>query len=70
MVDNLMKNQQASTKRVYEVRLTDLPVSCPMPDMRVWDAHPRVFLPLEESHREVCPYCDAEFVLIDVDDGN
>lgn len=54
---------EACTKRRYEVTQADLPLSCPMQDMRVWDAHPRVYLPIEETGEVVCPYCDAEYVL-------
>ncbi len=53
----------ASTRRCYEVTFTDLPLCCPMPDMRVWDSHPRVYLPIEKMGRVVCPYCDAEYIL-------
>ncbi len=56
---------RANTKRRYEVTTADLPLSCPMWDMRVWDAHPRVYLPIEDTGREVCPYCEAEFILTD-----
>jgi uncharacterized Zn-finger protein len=42
----------------------DLPLSCPMPSMPVWDSHPRVYLPIEETGHAVCPYCDTEFTLI------
>lgn len=61
-----MKDQgkQACNKKRYEVRHADLPLSCPLPDDRVWDAHPRVYLPIEASGHEVCPYCGATFVLI------
>lgn len=58
--------KQASTKSLYQIKSSDLPLSCPMPDMRLWDAHPRVYLPIEKTGRAVCPYCNAEFVLIDV----
>lgn len=60
-----MQKEKACTKRFYEVTLADLPVSCPMSDMRLWDAHPRVYLPIEKTGRAICPYCDAEFVLKD-----
>ena len=53
----------ASTEQRYVITKADLPLSCPMPDMRLWDSHPRVYLPIEETGREVCPYCGAEFVL-------
>jgi len=62
----IMQNRpklEACTKRRYEVTQADLPLSCPMQDMRVWDAHPRVYLPIEETGEVVCPYCDAEYVL-------
>jgi uncharacterized Zn-finger protein len=58
-------NQQASTKTCYEVRRAQLPLSCPMEDMRLWDAHPRVYLPIEKTGRAICPYCNAEYVLKD-----
>ena len=56
---------QACTKRQYEITYADLPLSCPMPDQRLWDAHPRVYLPIEASGHEVCPYCEAEYTLKD-----
>ncbi len=55
--------QQASTQRQYVVGLADLPLSCPAQRMRIWDAHPRVYLPIEETGRAICPYCNAEYVL-------
>ncbi len=57
--------RQASTKRRYEVTHADLPLSCPMKDMRLWDAHPRVYLPIEATGRAECPYCDAEYFLVE-----
>ena len=57
--------KEACTQRFYEVTRRDLPLSCPMEDMRLWDAHPRVFLPIEATGRAVCPYCGAEYVLKD-----
>jgi uncharacterized Zn-finger protein len=56
---------QACTKLRYEVSRADLPLSCPSKHMRIWDAHPRVYLPIEEAGEVVCPYCDAEYVLKD-----
>jgi uncharacterized Zn-finger protein len=40
-----------------------LPLSCPMPDMQLWDAHPRVYLPIVKKGHVTCPYCDAEYFL-------
>lgn len=47
----------------YEVTRADLPLSCPMPSMVLWNSHPRVYLPIEETGWERCPYCGAIYVL-------
>jgi len=47
----------------YEVTSADLPVHCPMPGMSLWNSHPRVFLPLQETGEARCPYCGALYVL-------
>lgn len=57
--------QQASAEIRYIVKSSQLPLACPMPGMRLWDAHPRVYLPIEKTGYVVCPYCQAEFVLDD-----
>ncbi len=54
---------QANASRVYEVEESDLPLSCPMPQMSLWNSHPRVYLPIEETGSAKCPYCGAEFTL-------
>ncbi len=64
-MQNASSKPQACTKRRYEVTRAMLPLSCPMDDMRVWDAHPRVYLPIAEVGQVICPYCGAEFVLKD-----
>jgi uncharacterized Zn-finger protein len=59
------QSRQACTKLLYEVTSADLPVCCPLPNYRLWDAHPRVYLPIEVTGEAVCPYCSAKYVLID-----
>ena len=54
----------ASAEHRYTVRREDLPLSCPMPGMYLWNSHPKVYLPVQETGEAVCPYCGAEFVLI------
>lgn len=49
----------------YEVSRQDLPLHCPMPGMSLWNSHPKVYLPIEESGEERCPYCGAVFILKD-----
>ena len=53
----------ACTKQHYEISEKDLPLSCPPRDERVWDAHPRVYLPIEEQGESVCPYCGTKYIL-------
>ncbi len=48
---------------VIRVVREDLPLHCPMPNMRLWDSHPRVYLPIEETGRERCPYCGTLYIL-------
>ena len=60
----MSSEKQGCTSTHYEVTRDQLPVSCPMPDSRVWDAHPRVYLPIEETGQVICPYCDAEYTLV------
>ena len=56
----------ANAQQRYEIRRTDLPLSCPLPSMTLWNSHPRVYLPIEaEGGEAYCPYCGSHFVLVD-----
>jgi len=57
--------QPASTQKEYHVTRADLPLSCPTQEMELWNSHPRVYLPIEATGRETCPYCGSEFILDD-----
>jgi uncharacterized Zn-finger protein len=57
------KEIPANAQNRYEVTRTDLPLSCPMLGMTLWNSHPRVYLPIEDSGEERCPYCGAVYVL-------
>lgn len=46
-----------------EVDAADLPLHCPVPTMPLWSAHPRVFLPIEQTGSAQCPYCGARYRL-------
>ncbi len=54
---------EASSEKCYTVSRSDLPLSCPTHEMKLWNSHPRVYLPIEATGRATCPYCGAEFVL-------
>ena len=41
----------------------DLPLACPMPGQNIQATHPKVYLPISKTHREVCKYCSTEYIL-------
>ncbi len=54
---------QANAENRYQVTRADLPLSCPMPDMSLWNSHPKVYLPIEKTGQAKCPYCGADYSL-------
>jgi uncharacterized Zn-finger protein len=54
---------QPNAENHYDVTLDDLPLSCPMPGMYLWNSHPKVYLAIEEEGRAKCPYCGATYAL-------
>jgi uncharacterized Zn-finger protein len=66
------KSTQASTQTkkphakipIQKIKQGDLPLHCPTDAVALWSAHPKVYLPIEETGEEVCPYCGAHFVLL------
>ncbi len=63
--DRMVEEITPNAKNRYEITRQDLPLHCPMPGMSLWNSHPRVYLPIEQSGQERCPYCGAVFVLLD-----
>lgn len=53
----------ANAQHRYQVRSEDLPLSCPMPGMYLWNSHPKVYLPVETTGEAKCPYCGAQYFL-------
>ena len=53
----------ANAQNNYGVRRRDLPLSCPMPGMYLWNSHPKVYLPVQETGEAKCPYCGALYYL-------
>lgn len=59
-----MSNEKRENReRQIEVTNAQLPLHCPMPDMMLWNSHPRVFLPIEKSGEALCPYCGTRYLL-------
>jgi uncharacterized Zn-finger protein len=61
--DRSEKLIQPNAQHQYEVTAADVPLSCPMPGMHLWNSHPRVYLPIEATGWAKCPYCSAEYTL-------
>jgi uncharacterized Zn-finger protein len=55
---------QPNAQNLYEVTEKDLPLSCPMPGMTLWNSHPKVYLPVEAQGSAKCPYCGATYLLV------
>jgi uncharacterized Zn-finger protein len=54
---------QPNAQHRYQVTREDLPLACPMPEMYLWNSHPRVYLPIEATGWAKCSYCGAEYHL-------
>lgn len=54
-----------SNESVFYIKKDQLPLHCPLPEMSLWNQHPKVFLPIEETGKAKCPYCGCEFILED-----
>ena len=57
----------ANADKIYTVQRSALPLSCPTPEMALWNSHPRVYLPIQDEadHKAQCPYCGAQYQLVD-----
>ncbi len=50
-------------KNYIEITAEALPLFCPTPNQPLWNAHPRVAIPVEKLGIASCPYCGATFKL-------
>lgn len=55
--------EQPNARQSYEVSRDQLPLHCPLPGTTLWNSHPRVFIPIEDTGEAHCPYCGAWFSL-------
>ncbi|GMR08838.1 MAG: zinc-finger domain-containing protein [Gammaproteobacteria bacterium] len=65
MSESNSARQTPNARRRYEVTRAELPLHCPTDQMSLWNSHPRVYLPIEETGKASCPYCGAEYILKD-----
>ena len=56
---------EPNAQNLYKITRKILPLHCPMEGMSLWNSHPRVYLPIEDTGRAKCPYCGANFELTD-----
>ena len=60
------KTIPANAENRYEVTRADLPLSCPMLGMSLWNSHPKVYLSIaEQVGRAKCSYCGVDYVFVD-----
>jgi uncharacterized Zn-finger protein len=57
--------EPSNAEKTYEVARADLPLHCPMKGTYLWNSHPKVYLPIEQTGEAKCPYCSASYVLVD-----
>ncbi|MEN8710637.1 MAG: zinc-finger domain-containing protein [Arenicellales bacterium] len=67
MQNSISDQGNGSTKmtspQIHNISKQDLPVSCPLPSASQWNAHPRVFLALDDEGKATCPYCSTVYIL-------
>jgi uncharacterized Zn-finger protein len=56
--------QTPNARNFYEIGEADLPLHCPLPGASLWNSHPRVYLPIEETGEVKCGYCGAVYRLV------
>lgn len=57
--------KQPKPQAVIEVTKDELPMHCPAPNADLWNSHPRVFIPLEDTPEASCSYCGTVYKLVD-----
>lgn len=56
---------QPNASALVEVTRDELPIHCPTPASSLWNSHPRVYIPLDDSPEASCSYCGTVFRLVD-----
>ena len=59
-----MSEPVSNSQTHIDVTAADLPLHCPMPSMILWNAHPRVYLPIQKTGEAACPYCGTKYTLV------
>lgn len=56
-------SDQPNAQTRVEITAADLPLHCPPPGKRLWDSHPKVYLPMHPGEEQQCPYCGTVYIL-------
>ena len=54
-----------TNQKTIDITSHDLPLCCPTPEQSLWNAHPKVYLPIEKTGEAACPYCGTTFHMVD-----
>ncbi len=54
-----------STESTFRIKSDQLPLHCPLPEMSLWNQHPKVYIPLDKNGSGKCPYCGTDYILED-----
>ena len=57
--------RETTPQTQYKISRAELPLHCPLDSMTLWNSHPRVYLPIENTGKAKCPYCGTEYELTD-----
>jgi len=63
---NQARSSNINSKRVrVAVHLADFTenLSCPLPNMVLWNMHPKVYLAFDADNQAICPYCSTHYVV-------
>tara|TARA_B100001250_G_scaffold298141_1_gene259642 strand:- start:3469 stop:3651 length:183 start_codon:yes stop_codon:yes gene_type:complete len=60
-----MKNKINDGDASIQIKLNQLPLHCPLPEINLWNQHPKVYLPIDAFKKVKCPYCGTEYELTD-----
>ena len=58
-----MNNKINAGNTAIQIKLNQLPLHCPLPEINLWNQHPKVYLPIDTFKKVKCPYCGTEYVL-------
>ena len=50
-----MAEVSTSAETVFRIKKEQLPLHCPLPEMSLWNQHPKVYIPLDKKGQGKCP---------------